>query len=49
MTTQLRIQIASFSLAALVTLATVMGLNSLAHSTGQDSAQLAKAIATQAT
>ncbi len=48
MTSTLRIQVASFSLAAIVTLATLAGLNSLAHSSSQDSAQLAKAIATQA-
>lgn len=48
MTTSLRIQVASFSLAAIVTLATLAGLNGLAHSNSPESAQLAKAVATQA-
>lgn len=47
MTTSLRIQVASFSLAALVTLATLAGLNGLAHSNSPDSAQLASVVATQ--
>lgn len=48
MTSHLRIQVASISLAAIVTLATLAGLNGLAHSSSQDSAQLAKAVAGQA-
>ena len=48
MTSPLRIQVASFSLAVLVTLATLVGLNSLAHSSSSDSAQLPKAVAAQA-
>ncbi len=48
MTSNLRIQVASLSLAAIVTLATLVGLNSLAQGSGADSAQLATTVATQA-
>jgi len=44
----LRTQVASFSLAVVVTLATLVGLNSLATS-GHTGAQLAKTTTTQST